>query len=370
MNHSKSLLIISTEFPPHPGGIGNHSFNLANEMVKRKIDVSVFTNFDKSLNYNLDSFDKAQKYNINRFRHFKFHFITYFIRIIDIYIYIKKKNFDVIVCSGKFSLWLGWLIKKRYPQQHINAIVHGSELKPSNLLFHYLTSLSLSYFDVIISVSNFTKSLLNDNLKNKTRVVPNGISFKGKHIFKSNKALNGSPIFLTVGSLTQRKGQKNFIRVIPELLKNYPSLHYHCVGMPIILQELKYFAQELGVLNKITFHGVIDNLSLYDFYNQADIFVMLSQNQDNGDVEGFGISILEANYFGTPAIGSNNCGIVDAINEKTGVIVSCDNINEIIMGIDDLILSIDSYSSESKKWAISHSWEIIGDSYQRILFNE
>ena len=40
---------------------------------------------------------------------------------------------------------------------------------------------------------------------------------------------------------------------------------------------------------------------MVDVIYDSNIFIMLSNNLISGDVEGFGIAILEANYFGLPA---------------------------------------------------------------------
>ena len=55
------LLIVTSEFPPLPGGIGNHALNLANSLTNKKYKVSVLTDcrdagnkdliFDKSLSF-------------------------------------------------------------------------------------------------------------------------------------------------------------------------------------------------------------------------------------------------------------------------------------------------------------------------------
>ena len=37
------ILIISSEFPPGPGGIGNHGFNISNELTKRGYRVIINT---------------------------------------------------------------------------------------------------------------------------------------------------------------------------------------------------------------------------------------------------------------------------------------------------------------------------------------
>ena len=39
---------------------------------------------------------------------------------------------------------------------------------------------------------------------------------------------------------------------------------------------------------------------MVDVIYNSNIFIMLSDNLESGDVEGFSIAILEANYFGLP----------------------------------------------------------------------
>ena len=40
---------------------------------------------------------------------------------------------------------------------------------------------------------------------------------------------------------------------------------------------------------------------------------MLSNNNNNTDFEGFGISVLEGNLYGVPAIGAKESGLEDSI---------------------------------------------------------
>ena len=78
--------------------------------------------------------------------------------------------------------------------------------------------------------------------------------------------------------------------------------------------------------------NVKPNCILYEIYNQADIFIMLSQNDIKFDVEGFGIAILEANLLGIPAIGSRDTGIEDAIvHNETGKLVDPYSVEEIFI---------------------------------------
>ena len=40
MKKKKNILIFSSEFPPGPGGIGNHAFNLAKGLSKSKSELT------------------------------------------------------------------------------------------------------------------------------------------------------------------------------------------------------------------------------------------------------------------------------------------------------------------------------------------
>ena len=62
------ILIISSEFPPGPGGIGSHAFNLSDGLSKRGYEVIINTKSDYVDKYQEDLFDIKFSYKIYRFR--------------------------------------------------------------------------------------------------------------------------------------------------------------------------------------------------------------------------------------------------------------------------------------------------------------
>ena len=51
--------------------------------------------------------------------------------------------------------------------------------------------------------------------------------------------------------------------------------------------------------------------------------MMLSSNNKNTDFEGFGITVLEGNLYGVPAIGAKKSGLKDAIiDQHNGILVN------------------------------------------------
>jgi glycosyltransferase involved in cell wall biosynthesis len=61
------------------------------------------------------------------------------------------------------------------------------------------------------------------------------------------------------------------IEAIAEL--DDPRLHLECVGDGDVLQSLKDKAQSLGVLDKVTFHGLVDRDKIFDYVQNFDIAI-------------------------------------------------------------------------------------------------
>ena len=84
----------------------------------------------------------------------------------------------------------------------------------------------------------------------------------------------GRPCLLSVGSITNRKGQINLVKSLPLILKDYPQAHYHCIGLPNKKNELFKVAKQLKVDKHLTLHGYLPNDQLYKFYKQSDILII------------------------------------------------------------------------------------------------
>lgn len=103
---------------------------------------------------------------------------------------------------------------------------------------------------------------------------------------------------------------------------------------------LKALAQDLGASEAIRFFGYVAEQDLPFYYGAADIHVMPSTC--DGDVEGFGISFIEAAACGTPSIGSRSGGIPDAIMDgKTGFLVEPGDVGELATRITALMRNED-----------------------------
>ena len=362
IDYKKRILVLSSEFPPLPGGIGNHAYFLSKYLKKKGFEVTVVTDHRSEIED--IEFDEKQSFKIFRIKRNKW---TYFNRIKKAF-YLAKRN-QIILCSGKFSLWLGAFLSSFFSSKRCVAVLHGSELKSGGFFSQQFTKWSLQRFDSLIAVSEFTKkNALEINPKLQIQVINNGIEVSHFSNIKVNKqeSLN----LITVGNLTFRKGQQNMINALPFLKGIYPNIHYHCVGIPTEKEKFTALAKPLEVLENITFYGALSDVEKNEMLAKSSIFVMLSEHIKN-DFEGFGIALLEANILGIPAIGSKDSGISDAIkNGYSGFLVNQHNPEEIEKAISEIMANYSVFSEQAKKWSEKFDWNIIVEKYIKIIKNE
>lgn len=362
---SKKILIVSSEFPPLPGGIGTHAFGLAQALTNNKHNVKVISDQRDKNQSSEVIFDAQHKFKVYRVSLKKPRFIMYLNRIRLLIKHCQKVEY--VFSSGKFSLWSVALMSIFFNVKCI-AIVHGTEVNFKNTLLNYSIKSALKKYSKIIAVSHYTKSLLT-NLHYKTEVIPNGININNWD-YRSIQCLKlkDSPNFMTVGRISERKGQAIFVKHIPKLLKNYPNLIYHCIGIPQDANSLLEIADGIGVKQHIKIHGVIEENLLKRWLISSDIFIMLSKETDSGDVEGFGIAILEANALGIPVVGSFGSGIEDAIdNGKTGFLIDGNNFDQLESAVKCILNDYESFSNNAIEWAEKHSWQRLINNYEQLL---
>jgi phosphatidylinositol alpha-1,6-mannosyltransferase len=362
----KKVLLLSSEYPPGPGGIGFHAFSLSKALFNEGVALTVLTPADYSTTEEVALFDQNQPFEIIRYKRYG-SLYTYLKRWLITQKTITNHTPQTIILTGKFSLWQGVLIKKKFPHIKTIAILHGSEVNLQQRLWRKLTHKSIDSADILVPVSQFTRSLLPTNILDRksksTHVIPNGIEMPNQSEKKELKQihLKGIPSLLTVGHVSPRKGQHRVIKALPNILKKYPNVHYHIVGRPVDQKKLEELGQRLGVEQHITFHGVVkQHQDLEWYYKAADIFMLLSENQPNGDVEGYGIVALEANMFGTPVVGAKFCGVEDAICENnSGKRVNGDDHDEVLSGIEYCVNNMADLKISSMDWALKHQWKNI-----------
>lgn len=356
---------MTSEFPPQPGGIGNHAYNLASQLSLNDYCVSVLTDQRSSNNVEEAAFDSALDMTIHRTKLRQVRGFMYMSRFFQLLSLVKSA--DVVIASGKFSLWMvavySYLNKRKYI-----AVIHGSEVNFKKSVLKKSIELALTRFDAIIAVSNFTKSLIH-HLELPVTVIPNGYDKKKwRDDILPETSLKGHPKLVSIGNVTARKGQLNVILQLPHLKLKYPEIHYHCIGLPTEADTFIQKAQELSVLDHVTFHGRLEDCEMQSILMASNVFVMLSEETHTGDVEGFGIAVIEANALGLPAIATTGSGLDDAVVVgNTGYLIDPHDSEAFQDVLAKLLLTPNTFGTNSIKWAEEHQWITIITQYLAII---
>jgi phosphatidylinositol alpha-1,6-mannosyltransferase len=130
---------------------------------------------------------------------------------------------------------------------------------------------------------------------------------------KDKYQIGNGPVLLTVGRLVKKKGHDTILNSLPQVVKEFPSLRYLIVGDGPERSRLEQLTTSLGLSETAVFVGNVPHAQLGDYYRAADIFCMINQMDETGDVETFGMVFLEANATGKPVIGGRSGGTTQSI---------------------------------------------------------
>lgn len=141
------------------------------------------------------------------------------------------------------------------------------------------------------------------------RVIPNMVDVRScvynedkRNDVRREWSLKDSWVIGTVGRLAEEKNQSFLIRLMPEILEWEPKAKLLLVGDGPLEDDLKKIANELNVEDQIVFAG--PQLDVQAYLSSFDVFAFPSL------YEGFGISLLEAQYNELP------CVISEGVSEE------------------------------------------------------
>ena len=332
MSAGPRLLLLSSEFPPGPGGIGMHAYQLARHLAAGGWLVTVATPQAYVAAAARADFNRRQPFAVITLPERDAGPLWPVARLRALAGAMGAARPDILLASGRRALWTAALLGPLYRRPYV-AVGHGSEFHSGSALSRALTSRSIAAAAAVVAVSEYTAGLVRAAGRPRELVViPNaadGERFRpGQDTAAPRRelALDGRRVLLTVGRVGARKAQDVVIRALPRVLAVHPDVVYVMAGLPEKRAEFTALAESLGVAAALRFTGLVEDALLPALYDLADVFVLVSRRTAAGDVEGYGIVVQEAALCGTPAVVSRGCGLTEAIREgETGVSVPPDD---------------------------------------------
>ncbi len=344
-------LFITEDFPPREGGLQIWAFQLASNFYDLAGPITVLAR--KAIRKNR-AFDRGQRFPIWRMGGHDWSrygplYVAYYLAKFLLSQGIKPVVYATHWKVGLVPALLGSLVGMK-----VLIGAHGREIlkekKPSR---RQLIRLAFRCAHRGIAVSRYTRQLLIQLGVSPWKVafVPNGVDARVFRPAEKSAALlrryglEGKKIILTLARLVAHKGQDQVIKALPQVVRRVPQAVYVLAGQGGDESRLRELARSLHVQDRCIFTGYVSEKELVDHYNLADVYIMASReiNQE-GDVEGFGITFLEAGACQKPVIGGCSGGISDAVLDgRTGILVDPMDVNQIAAALIRL-LSDESYA--------------------------
>ncbi len=337
MNH----LFVTQDFGPDKGGMARRHVELARRFADASNEMSVSTVRVEGH----EEFDRGEKYSIDR-QPFHFREANRFYNQVRWARWLtgtRHPPIDVIHCGNIRPA--GYAVDWAHRRLHVPYIVYvnGGDLlrekkkTASSALKRATARRILGQASGIAATSTWVADLTRDvmeqvGVKNIPPIAPLDLGTDSATFAPSrdtgrlrqnwNLAATDK-LMITVARLVPHKGQDTAIRALALLARDFPSLHYVLVGEGGDEERLRSLASSLGVSGKVIFAGALRDADLPEAYATSTIYVGPSRVDNEVNVEGFGISFLEASSSGLPIVAGNSGGVRSAVRVGvTGVVVS------------------------------------------------
>ena len=331
------ILILTQCFPSRLGGIESLVSNLSVGLSKSE-KIIVFA--DRHHMFYDAIYDNNHKDEILVRRISGLKFFRQRRKIKEIKPFIESRKVKLIIADTWKSLELGidYFNTKNIPSI---CLAHGNELLSNDLKKAQRIKNTLNKSTAVVANSLYTKKLVQELVKSTIIVdyVYPGANDLRNHKEHSLKEVNGEPVILTLARLEKRKGHTHIIHCIKKLLSDFPNIQYVIAGEGPEKRALQKLVNDKNLQNNVLFVGLVNDEQKKFLFERSSLMVMPTLDESKSrSIEGFGISYIEAAFFGIPSIASNVGGTPEAvINNSTGVIIN--SIDKLYQSMHDLLVN-------------------------------
>jgi phosphatidylinositol alpha-1,6-mannosyltransferase len=326
-----NALIITRNFPPLIGGMEKLMWNLYHEL---KVDYSCSVIGPTGCKKYVHKGDCALESPVSSI--FMFLLVAF---IESIFCATVRKHTICIAGSG-VTAPIAVVIKKMFNIPSV-VLIHGLDVIVDNRIYQRFFIPAVCKADVVVVNSQNTAHLAiaKGVSKEKIKIIPPGVKIPHriykKNDFRKRYRVEDKKILLSVGRLVPRKGIVEFIKFsFPNILNRFPEAVFMIIGTEPhkslkktgnYLNKIKSIIHEKGLKNHVFLLGHVDEMTLAQAYQESDLHI-LPVRDIPGDIEGFGMVIIEASSFGLPTISFSVGGVRDAIKDQySGFLIEKNN---------------------------------------------
>ncbi len=208
-----------------------------------------------------------------------------------------------------------------------------------------------------VTVSNSTKEDLLKLGFRHVHIVHNGIGITPLDKVPSKQS---NPVLIFVGRLVKSKRPEHAIAAFEYIKALFPDAELWILGDGYLRPKL-----ERNVGDGVKFFGRVNEEEKFELLKRSDVLLAPSAR------EGWGISVIEANAMGTPAVGYAVPGLRDSIvHEKTGLLVSPKNPKALADAANRILSDnpiAEKFSINALEWSRTFSWDRSAEEFYGFL---
>ena len=305
---------------------------------------------------------------------------TYF----ELAMLIRRREVDVILFSSMVTAALAVPLRRSLRKNRVKtaAIVHGQDVTKPVRPYQLFVPKVFAALDMVLPVSGPTGEACVERglAPEKVAVVHNGVKLdrfapcqwpagsRSAHPFRSSLAPNVL-LLASVGRQVKRKGFAWFIENVMPKLPDH--VHYWLGGDGPEQANIQAAIENNSLQDRVRLLGRMGDAELTQLYQCADVFVM-PNIPIPGDMEGFGIVMLEAAMNGLPAVAARLEGIREVITPgKNGYFVETGD----VAGYVSRLNSLDSDREALNELSVSSNahvsstfgWDAVAQKYINLL---
>jgi len=243
----------------------------------------------------------------------------------------------------------------RWPMNHVGRLLEG---RASRLVYRGRP---------MIAVSPSTRAEMRRELRFRghVHIVPNGID----QLWRGSARRTARPTIALVTRMVPHKQLDHLIAAVPQLRQRWPDLRVVIAGTGEARDALAAQVSKLSLDGVVEMPGRISEEAKFELLGQAWLTVAPSA------AEGWGLTIIEANAIGTPAVTYDVPGLRDSVRHgMTGWLVRdgqtlADALGDALQELSDPDRRA-QIAAAAKAWAGAFSWDSTADRLARVLLAE
>ena len=328
------ILIPTVDYPPIEGGISTVALQVSRELARQGHDVTVVAPAFP----NMESFDAAEPVRVLRFPGYNLGWL----RLLPLLRAAWPLCGDaecILAINVAYGGVLGRLARLRHGTPYINFAYAYEFLKfkgnpVAGLALRNIYRKGLR----TIAISRFTRENLiffgvdPDHVRlalpgaMRATPVPEETVLRVRHLLD----LHDEPFILAVGRFIPRKGHLRLVEALPLIQEKVGQVALVLVGQGSERDRCIEKAHALGIEGSVRCPGYLEDDLLQALYQDCTCFALPTGEDEDGQVEGFGLVFTEAHAHSKPVVAGRSGGVVDAVLDgETGLLVNPESTSQL-----------------------------------------